>query len=257
MHDIVIYKKNESYIKLDCNDGIGQELAEHFSFFVPGYQFMPKFKNRIWNGKINLYNTRTNLIYHGLISHIKNFCEDRQYSIAIDPKIELQEEFSLIEAQEFIDTLKLPHTVRDYQLTAFVNTIRNKRILILSPTASGKSLILYLIIRYLQLTNKKGLLVVPTISLVSQMYKDFEEYGYDSERYCHMIQAGLEKDSDKFLYISTWQSIFKLSAKYFHKFDFIIGDEAHQFKATSLTHIAESCINARYRIGTTGTLPNE
>lgn len=256
MHDLTVFKKNESYIRLECDYGISQELSDYFSFYIPGYQFTPKFKNKMWDGKIRLYNSRTNLIYYGLISYIKLFCEERDYSVAIDPKIELQEEFSLIEAQNFIETLKLPHIVRDYQLSAFVNAIRNKRIVILSPTGSGKSLVLYLIIRYLQRTEKKGLLVVPTISLVSQMYKDFQDYGYDSEKYCHRIQAGIEKDSEKFLYISTWQSIFTQPAKYFHKFDFIMGDEAHTFKATSLTHIVESCVNAKYRIGTTGTLPN-
>jgi superfamily II DNA or RNA helicase len=254
VHDLILHKKDEAYIRVTGEQFAIQELSEHFTFFVPGYKFMPAFKNKIWDGKIRLLDTRTGLVYHGLINYIEDFCKTRNYSIAIDPSITGAEEFSVIEAEEFISTLNLPHKVRDYQLKSFVYSIRNKRLLILSPTASGKSLIIYLIIRYLQTKCKKGLLIVPTISLVAQMYKDFEEYGYDSSENCHMIYAGKDKDSKKFLNISTWQSIYNQPKKYFEQYDFIIGDEAHQFKAKSLTSILAACVNAKYRIGTTGTL---
>ena len=113
---------------------------------------------------------------------------------------------------------------------------------------------LYCIIRYLQLENERGLLIVPTTSLVEQMYKDFEDYGYDSEQYCHRQYSGKEKHTNKFLTITTWQSIYKNPGEYFEQFDFVLGDEAHQFKAKSLTTILSGCVNAKYRIGTTGTL---
>ena len=64
----------------------------------------------------------------------------------------------------------------------------------------------------------------------------------------------MSKNADKPLTISTWQSIYKMPEEYFHQFDYIIGDEAHLFKATSLVHILTSCINTKYRIGLTGTL---
>ena len=54
--------------------------------------------------------------------------------------------------------------------------------------------------------------------------------------------------------ISTWQSLYKMPKEYFEQFDYVIGDEAHLFKAQSLTTILTSCINAKYRIGLTGTL---
>jgi len=114
-----------------------------------------------------------------------------------------------------------------------------------------------LIVRYLQSTGfKKGLLIVPTINLVHQMFSDFKEYGYDSENYCHRIHAGQDKDADKILYFSTWQSIYKLPQEYFEKFDFVLGDECHQYKSKSLTSIMSNLVNAKYRIGTTGTLDN-
>ena len=254
MFDLKLHKKNEAYIRFECDRNIAQELSDYFTFFVPGYQFTPAYKNRIWDGKIRLADLRTFTIYHGLVPYIEQFCKEREYTIEVDGAIQAAENYSLAEAKTFIETLKLPHEVRDYQLKSFVHAIRNKRMLLLSPTASGKSLIIYLIVRHLQLEHKRGLLIVPTTSLVEQMYSDFKSYGYDSDEYCHRQYAGKEKHTNKFLTITTWQSIYKNPAEYFEQFDFVLGDEAHQFKAKSLTTILSGCTNAKYRIGTTGTL---
>ena len=255
MTDLILHKKNEAFIKVECDKNIAQELSDYFCFFVPGYQFVPAYKNRLWDGKIRLMDLRTYTIYHGLVPYIEKFCKEREYTIEIDSDINGTENFSAIEAAEFVKTLNLPHEIRDYQLKSFIHAIRNRRILLLSPTASGKSLIIYCIIRYLQeADNKRGLLIVPTTSLVEQMYSDFESYGYNSEEYCHRQYAGKDKHSKKFLTITTWQSIYKNDPEYFEQFDFVLGDEAHQFKAKSLTTILSGCTSAKYRIGTTGTL---
>ena len=254
MSDLILHKKNEAYIQFECDRGIAQELSDYFTFYVPGHQFTPAFKSRVWDGKIRLTDLRSFTIYHGLVPYIEIFCKERDYTLEIDSDVSVTQNFSLVEAKEFVDTLKTPHEIRDYQLKSFVQAIRNKRMLLLSPTASGKSFILYCIIRYLQIENKRGLLIVPTTSLVEQMYKDFEDYGYDSEQYCHRQYSGKEKHTNKFLTITTWQSIYKNPGEYFEQFDFVLGDEAHQFKAKSLTTILSGCINAKYRIGTTGTL---
>jgi len=252
--NIILHKKDEAFIRFECDRNIAQELSDYFTFYVPGYQFVPAYKNRLWDGKIRLADLRTFAIYHGLIPYIQKFCEERDYKLHIDPHITTTEIFSAIEADEFAKSLKLPHEVRDYQLKSFIQAIRNRRILLLSPTASGKSLILYLIVRFLQQEHKRGLLIVPTTSLVEQMYSDFESYGYESEEYCHRQYSGKEKHTRKFLTITTWQSIYKNEKDWFEQFDFVLGDEAHQFKAKSLTTILSGCTNARYRIGTTGTL---
>jgi superfamily II DNA or RNA helicase len=252
--DLILHKKNEAYIQFECDRGIAQELSDYFTFFVPGHQFTPAYKSRIWDGKIRLADLRSFTIYHGLVPYIEIFCKERDYTLEIDSDVSVTQNFSLVEAKEFVDTLKTPHEIRDYQLKSFVQAIRNKRMLLLSPTASGKSLVLYCIIRYLQIENERGLLIVPTTSLVEQMYKDFEDYGYDSEQYCHRQYSGKDKHTNKFLTITTWQSIYKNPGEYFEQFDFVLGDEAHQFKAKSLTTILSGCTNAKYRIGTTGTL---
>jgi superfamily II DNA or RNA helicase len=252
---LLISKVDEAYVKVDCERNIAQELSDYFCFFVPGYQFVPSYKNKMWDGRIRLFNLQNNTMYHGLVPYIEKFCEEREYKVVVEPKVNLTENFSIKEANEFIATLGLPFTPHDYQVNSFVHAIRNKRILLLSPTASGKSFIQYLIIRKIQdMDFKKGLLIVPTTSLVEQMYSDFESYGYDAEQYCHRQYSGKEKHTNSFLTITTWQSIYKNPHEWFEQFDFVLGDEAHQFKAKSLTTILTGLNQASYRIGCTGTL---
>jgi len=227
------------------------ELNEYFTFYVPGYKFMPAFRNKIWDGKIRLFNLQTKQLYYGLLPYLERFAAEREYEIEYDESIESADEFSLNDAQEFIDTLGLPFAPRDYQVKAFVHSVRNKRALLLSPTASGKSLIIYMLTRWY---NVKTLIIVPTISLVAQLYKDFEDYGFDSNSNIHQIMSGASKDSDSPIVISTWQSIYKMPKEWFSQFDLVVGDEAHLFKAQSLTKILTNLTECKYRFGLTGTL---
>jgi len=258
--DLILYKQNEAFIRIECEKDVAQELQDYFSFRVPGYQFVPAYKNRLWDGFIRLFDLRTYTIYHGLVPYIEQFCKERDYKLEIDAAVNNTENFSAIEANEFLEQLQLDKSiitegVREYQYKAFLFAVRNRRMLLLSPTGSGKSLIQYLILRYLQYKNyKKGLLIVPTTSLVEQMYSDFESYGYDAANNAHRQYSGKDKHTDKFLTITTWQSIYKNPPEYFEQFDFVLGDEAHQFKAKSLTTIMTGLKNAKYRIGCTGTI---
>ena len=255
MSDVIIRNKNEAYVTVDCNDGISYELRDAFTFMVPGAQFSPKFRAKLWDGKIRLWDVRTKQIYRGLTKHIESFCESREYSCSYEDE-EYDNEFSLKEAIDFAKSIGCKHEPRDYQIDAFVHAIRNKRCLLLSPTASGKSLIIYLILRYLhdQKHIGKSLIIVPTVSLVSQLASDFSDYGFDSDSFVHRIYSGQDKETDKPIVISTWQSLHTLPKKFFEQFETVIGDEAHLFKAQSLTTIMTNLINAKYRIGTTGTL---
>tara|TARA_B110000977_G_C11065245_1_gene487560 strand:+ start:46 stop:1095 length:1050 start_codon:yes stop_codon:yes gene_type:complete len=103
-------------------------------------------------------------------------------------------------------------------------------------------------------TEGKILVIVPTTSLVEQMYKDFADYGYDVDEFCHKIYSGKEKVTDKRVIISTWQSIYKFGKEWFEQFNTIFGDEVHLFKAKSLSTMMDKCGEARYRFGLTGTL---
>lgn len=265
MHDIIISKKNEVYAKITCERHIAKELSEYFTFFVPGYQFVPAFKNKIWDGKIRLFDLRNNQLYLGLLSYLELFCEEREYQFEYDDtRPDIEDEFSIYHAKKFADSLNLhahgvPITVEQHQLEAFVEAMQSRRKLLLSPTSSGKSLIIYLLFRQLfEYQNLKGLIIVPTTSLVEQLFSDFQDYAshndFNVEDVVHRIYQGKEKVTDKPLTISTWQSLYKMPPEYFEQFEYIIGDEAHLFKAQSLTTILTSCVNTKYRIGLTGTL---
>jgi superfamily II DNA or RNA helicase len=254
MDKILIRYVNAAYVKVICEKGIAQELKEYFTFEIPNARFNPKVKARIWDGKIRLFNSATRQIYRGLVGELEEFARIYKYELIVENE-EYDDSFSVAEAQTFIEELNPKYEPRDYQIDAFVKAIRHRRRLLLSPTSSGKSLIIYMIMRYL---SKKTLIVVPTTQLVEQMYSDFADYseknGWSVEKNCHRIYQGKDKNTEKSIVISTWQSIYKLDPEWFEQFDVIIGDECHQFQAKSLKAIMENSINAYYRIGTTGTL---
>ena len=247
--DIVIKNINEVYVQIDCSDSISYELRDAFTFYIPGYQFTPQFRAKLWDGKIRLFDVRNRLIYRGLVQQIISFAQERTYTVLYG---DYDTEFSINEAKQFINSLFLKIEPRDYQIDAFIHAIRHKRVLLLSPTASGKSFIIYLILRYIQ--AKKILIIVPTTSLVSQLTSDFADYGYDSDNCVHKIYSGQDKETEKPVVISTWQSLYKLPKKYFEQFDAVVGDECHLFIAKSLTDIMVNLTKTKYRIGTTGTL---
>ena len=251
---------SHSYMAIESNPAQEQELRDYFSFFVPGHRYMPAFKRKVWDGKIKLYNMVTKQMNVGLYHHLRKFCGDRFYPLQI---IE-HEEYGIPNATnkinhpelvKFLAELGAPFEPRDYQYDAISHGIENKRCLLLSPTGSGKSFIIYDLIRWtLEQTEGKILVVVPTTSLVEQMYKDFDDYGYDVENNVHRIYSGKEKVTDKRVIISTWQSIYKFGSEWFEQFQCIFGDEVHLFKAKSLSTMMDKCINAEYRFGLTGTL---
>ena len=262
METIRVRKLNHATLKVLCDRGVGAELREYFSFYVPGYKFMPAYRNRLWDGKIRLYNQITGEIYAGLFPQIIRFAESREYKIDIEESDygspnegqEVNPDFMM----KFVDALKLPFKIRDYQFDALCTGIQRKNAILLSPTGSGKSLIIYTLMRWLLAAfdkkQKDVLIIVPTTSLVEQMYNDFKDYGYDVDRHCHRIYSGKDKNTFKRVIISTWQSIHRFQYDWFERFGAVFGDECHGFKSKSLTTIMNKCTEAEYRFGTTGTL---
>jgi superfamily II DNA or RNA helicase len=259
MSDVKIQKKNEVYIKLICEPYILYDLQEYFTFEVPGNKFMPQYRSKYWDGKIRLLSTATGEIYAGLLDKVIEKLRLHEYSYEfIDNKyyglpFEVNENISKEGVRDYMSSIT--HlTPREYQIDGVHDALKYNRKLLISPTASGKSLMIYSIVRYFTAKNKKSLIVVPTTSLVEQMYKDFADYGWNSEKYCHRIYSGRERITDFPVVITTWQSIYKLEKKWFEKFDVVIGDEAHLFKSKSLIAIMTKLHQAKYRFGFTGTL---
>lgn len=245
---IYIEPVNSVYIKVHGDAGVERELSDQFKFRVPNFMHMPQYRAGFWDGYIKLYNYKNRQIYAGLYKKVVAYLEanEIEYESTVD---DTSANFSEIEAKQFIELLKLPYTVRDYQLKAFIDSIRSQRLVNLMPTGSGKSLTIYMLARYY---NLKTLIVVPTINLVHQLSNDFVEYGYKGS--IHKIFSGETKDSPEQITVSTWQSIYKMPASYFNQFKVVIIDECHQVKADSLVKILEKMTKCPVRFGFTGTL---
>ena len=251
---IRVSKFNDVHLKLHCDTSIAYEISEYFTFSVPGAKFSPAFKNKMWDGKIRLFHLMRHTLYTGLLDSVFRFAKDRGYNVEFDNPNDFAEiQFPQADAQAFIDTLKLPHEVRDYQLDAFTHAVRRNRALLLSPTASGKSLIIYMLSAYYSKKKHKVLIIVPTLGLVHQIASDFVSYGCPEEL-IHKIFSGQEKVTDARFVVTTWQSIYKQPRQWFDQFGMVIGDEAHQFKAKSLVDIMEKMVTCKYKFGFTGTL---
>ena len=258
MQNIIIKKLNDVYLQVDGDNNIKRELSEFFTFEVPGYKFTPMYRNRVWDGKIRLFSYATGKVYCGLLPYIQEYCKKNNIYI-VEDGIDKYEKIDIEKVKQFCNALKTKLEFRDYQLDAIHHCISNHRSLCLSPTASGKSLIIYALLRYylLEIKEKKQnkvLIIVPTTSLVEQLYSDFKAYGYNVDKNVHRIYSGYERETNKRIVISTWQSLYKLPKSFFEEFGCVFGDEAHLFKAKSLTSILTKLEQCKYRIGLTGTL---
>ena len=261
MTHLTIRKKNEVYINIHSNEEyVHRELADYFTFEVPEAKFLkrnPRYK--YWDGTIRLYSPATGDLYHGLLDHLQVWAAEKQYIVEYEKNDwygDISVDNNLVSLPAVKNYMKKISKIepRDYQYNAVYEAIKNDRKLLLSPTGSGKSLMIYSIVRYYTATTKKILIIVPTTSLVEQMVNDFISYGWNADDFVHKIYSGKDKNTEKPIIISTWQSIYKFPKRYFDDIDCVIGDEAHLFKSKSLTGIMTKLHNAKYRFGFTGTL---
>lgn len=263
---IKIEKLDEVYVRVFSEASIEQELSDFFTYEYPGARFTPQYRARLWDGKVRLYDQVRKSLYVGLIHYVQEFAKRNDYALQISPELQIPSKIDYDTLGKWLNNLN-PQSrnesivVRDYQHDAIYNAINKERVLLLSPTASGKSLIIYSTLRWHLEQQRKIILIVPTTSLVEQMYADFEDYsssnGFDVRSHCQKLYSGFPKDFSKDVLITTWQSIYKQPRNWFRQFDVIFGDEAHQFKAKSLTTVMEKMDNIKYRVGTTGTLDNK
>ena len=259
MADLTIRKKNEVFLRIDCDPHIRHELQDEFTFDVPGAKFMPQYRSKYWDGKIRLFNLQKQEIYVGLLDKITSFCKRYDYEFEFENSkyyglpYEETESISYEGVKDYLTRIS-KYKPRDYQIDGVTDALQKNRRLVISPTGSGKSLMIYAVTRYHVEHKRSTLIIVPTTSLVEQMYKDFVDYGWNVDGICHKIYAGKDLMSQNPVIISTWQSIYKLPKDWFNRFDVVIGDEAHQFKSKSLVSIMTKLYDTKYRYGFTGTL---
>ena len=253
-YDVVISYIDEVHSKIGASREILLTLREEFSFFANGYKFHPSFKKGLWDGKISMINR--GIFFNGLLKDIIRACKDKGLSVHVENiKNYMPHEIDDSVIDKLASYVKFPPY--DYQLRSVKESLSKRKLLIISPTSSGKSLIAYLLYRYCSDNNIPLLITVPSVGLVTQLYEDFKSYindDHDIEKHVHMIYANQEKTTNKPCVITTWQSAYKMEPEWFSRFKFYIQDEAHLAESKSLTHIIESLKNCPFRIGMTGTL---
>jgi superfamily II DNA or RNA helicase len=257
---IEVEKLSEVYCQIKADSSQFLELREFTSFYVPNYRFHPKFKARIWDGKVSYYDARKNLFPIGCLPELKRFCDKFSYGLKISPNVIMNhKKYGDSELLEYYPTvLKDGMSPRDYQHDAVKACLNNRRGVALSATGSGKSLIQYLIIRKLLEEDNKVLLIVPSISLVGQMYSDFRDYGWsDIEDGVECLHGGLKPTYKKQVLITTYQSLLNKETPFFEQYTAVINDECHGVRSVELQNIGKKCINANTRLGFTGTIPRE
>jgi len=258
---------NDIWMNVFTTGGVEHDLSDYFSFYVPGYRFMPKYKNKIWDGKIRLYTAYNPKMYLGLLSVLIEYAKLMNEEIEIDPRV-IKCFWSSTDSEyieNFINNLDIRSNGElinpyEHQIKAVSAGIQLNRMTLLSPTSSGKSLVAYCLIRYYleHHTDDNILVIVPNTMLVEQLVSDFADYSsndtWSAEDNCHKIYSGKEKQTDKRITITTWQSVYKQPRIWFDRYQVCINDETHQAKAKSITSIMEKLPECPVKIGMTGTL---
>jgi superfamily II DNA or RNA helicase len=273
MTDIIITKTNEVWMKVVCSEVYMElDLKDEFRFYVPSSEHDIRFKKGQWDGYKNLYDRRSKRMYIGLLLRLIELAVKRGWKLDIDPDLlPSDESLDIDDIKEIVKSLNIhsngkPIEPYDYQLDAIMYMLNMGRTVPLAATNAGKSLILYIVIRTYQLLdefkNKTIFLVVPSTTLVEQMYSDFKDYSTDSKGYCdwhvnthaQKISGDYAKYIEKQIVIITWQSMIKLPFETYDDIGAIFIDETHTAKASSLVNILERCTYTKYRHGVTGTL---
>jgi superfamily II DNA or RNA helicase len=259
MTDIIIHHSDQIRARLECSGGIAYEVAEEFSFFVKGYKFMPTFKSGRWDGRIKMFDVRNRLFYRGLIPRLIEWCHANDYTIKIDADAKAGLRPQVAYDPTWLDNWAKygKFKPKAYQITAINHSLKVNQTLLMSPTGSGKSYMMYMMVRYLlENTQEDILITVPTTSLVEQLYSDFADYAVDwnVDNYVTKIYSGKEKNTKHRVKISTWQSVYKLPQNWFARFGAYLCDEAHGADSKSISSIVDKMPEASVRVGLTGTL---
>jgi superfamily II DNA or RNA helicase len=239
-------------------------MAQYFTFDVPGAKYSPAFKKGGWNGKISLLSTTTGEIYCGLLDRViaklktHGFTYEFKDNSVYGLPFEINPEITKEGIRGYMNLLgnKAGFQPDEYQINAVYECLYYNRKTIVSPTSSGKTFQIYAVIKYYLMKGVKILVIFPTTGLIHQTYKEFQNYGFDSDSNCHMIYQGQYKQSDLPVHLSTFQSIYKLDKSFFAQYDVVINDECHRCSAKTLIEIMKKCLDVKYRFGFTGTLTN-
>ena len=255
---------------------------------VKGYRFMPAFKMGVWNGQNSYFrNGRINL---GLWKECYKGCKEIDVPFVIENKEDfpINRDVTLEKVQDFCKEFFKNHKVRnkqgewitfmpyDHQIDAAYKILKNRYCMAEVATSGGKSLIISIVIFYTLKNIKddaKFLLIVPSITLVTQFYDNIIEYNNGvnrlqsketNENGCDVrIEEVMSDRPRKYsgtdnanIYIGTYQSLEKWPKQFFTQFHTVACDEAHGAKAKTITGILHKTFGSAYsRFGVSGTFP--
>ncbi len=259
---VTIEKINESAYKVISETQLYlDEIRQLCSAKIPNAQFLPAVRMGYSDGVKYFYKDFNDylIVPKGFIKNIVKRLNDKyKLNISFDDNIE---KVSKEQFDRFVKNINLPFEPYDFQLKAAFDSINSGNKICVMATGSGKSLTIYILCRWFlekyKNTEEKILLIVPSIVLLNQMYSDFKDYGFnDLDLFIDRLGGDFKiKQFVKKINISTWQSLYK-NVDLFKDISVIIEDECHM--AASDVHekiIYPSAVNAKYRFGFTGTLP--
>lgn len=274
MADLTITKVNETWMRVECKEVYMElDIQDRFSFKVADAKFHPLVRASKWDGIKKLYNRKTKRMHCGLLYDVLSLADKKEWCVWTDPTlIPDSDSITTEELSELVSELIKPHDdgkpiePYDYQLEAVEYMLNMDRSVCLAATSAGKSLILYLAIRLYQfmdeLKGKTIFITVPSISLVEQLYSDFENYStfdgsqWHVNQWCQKVSSKYPKAINKHVVITTWQSMEKLPYDVFEDIGAIFVDEVHTAKAKTLSKLIEQATSCPIRHGVTGTLDN-
>lgn len=268
----IIYKKSDLRYIFFTTDNPNEILElEEFLNKIPQYMFLPSFRGIpspvCFLNKFKAKDGRVVYWCHsGLWKNIYDWCKTRNIKIeGIDDYFKYTDFNLTLEAfQEYIKRWDLNLDPYDYQIKAAWLILKYRQSLSEIATRAGKTLISYIIFRYmLEHGAKKILMIVPSIQLVKQGVDDFKEYKefFQTET----VWAKGEMCESSNLTIGTYQSLVmradkkskKYDPKFFEKYDVVCVDECHHLVAKSLNTILglDFLKFVKLKFGITGTLP--
>jgi superfamily II DNA or RNA helicase len=296
------YDKNSEEIVVTSATRIEyHQLSLWLTRHVKGYRYMPAFKMGVWNGQQTYFkNGRINI---GLWKEAMKGCKEIEASFILENKEEfpLNREVTLEKVQDFCDEYFKFHKVRtksgewikfmpyDHQIESAYKILKNRYCMAEVATSGGKSLIISIVMFYTLKhidPNAKFLIIVPSITLVTQFYDNIMEYNWGINTLVEMrdkkVESILNPESkytpcdirveevmserprkfsgaqDPNVYIGTYQSLEKWPKQFFQQFHTVVTDEAHGAKAKTITTILNKTFGYAYsRFGVSGTFPEE
>ena len=291
--------ENEELVVSEASRIEYHQLSLWLTRHVKGYRYMPAFKMGVWNGQQSYF--RNGKINLGLWKEAMRGCQEIDMPFVLENKQDfpINRDVTLDKVKDFCKEFFKEHKVRtkdgqwipfipyDHQIESAYKILKNRYCMAEVATSGGKSLIISIVLFYTLKNIKadaKFLIIVPSITLVTQFYDNIIEYNYGINNLMEMREKKIDHivngthlpcdvrveevmserprkysgTQDANVYIGTYQSLEKWPKEFFQQFHTVVTDEAHGAKAKTITTILQKTFKHAYsRFGVSGTFPDD